>query len=45
MVTKTIPAKQKTSKIEDQVAVDEDTLTPEQEAAAKEKAKSSLLKM
>ena len=38
MVTKTIPAKQKTSKIEDQIAVDEDTLTPEQEAAAKEKA-------
>ena len=45
MVTKTIPAKPKTSKIEDQVAVDEDSLTPEQEAAAKEKAKSLVKKL
>ena len=39
MVTKTIPAKPKTSKIEKQIASDEDSLTPEQEAAAKEKEK------
>ena len=44
MVTKTIPAKPKKSKVEEQVAVDEDSLTPEQEAAAKEKAKSLVKK-
>ena len=35
MVTKTIPAKPKTSKMEEQIAVYEESLTPEQEAAAK----------
>ena len=45
MVTKTIPAKPKTSKIEEQIASDEDSLTPEQEAAAKEKAKSLVKKL
>ena len=45
MVTKTIPAKPKKSKVEEQVAVDEDSLTPEQEAAAKEKAKSLVKKL
>ena len=45
MVTKTIPAKPKTSKIEEQIASDEDSLTPEQEVAAKEKAKSLVKKL
>src|SRR6056300_673082 len=45
MVTKTIPAKPKTSKLEEQIAVDEESLTPEQEAAAKEKAKSLVKKL
>ena len=45
MVTKTIPAKPKTSKMEEQIAVDEESLTPEQEAAAKEKAKSLVKKL
>ena len=40
MVTKTIPSKPKSSKKEAELAAQEDTLTPEQEAAAREKAKS-----
>ena len=39
MVTKTIPSKPKASKMEAELAAEEDSLTPEQEAEAREKAK------
>ncbi len=45
MVTKTIPSKPKSSKKEAELAAQEDTLTPEQEAAAREKAKSLVKKL
>ena len=45
MVTKTIPSKPKASKKEAELAAEQDSLTPEQEAAAQEKAKSLIKKM
>ena len=45
MVTKTIPSKPKASKMEAELAAAEDSLTPEQEAEAKEKAKSLVKKL
>ncbi len=45
MVTKTIPSKPKASKIEAELAAEEDSLTPEQEAEAREKAKSLVKKL
>lgn len=37
MVTKTIPSKPKASKMEAELSAEEDSLTPEQEAEAREK--------
>ena len=45
MVTKTIPSKQKASKKEAEIAAELDSLTPEQEAAARDKAKSLVKKL
>ena len=45
MVTKTIPSKPKASKKEAELAAEQDSLTPEQEAAAQEKAKSLIKKL
>ena len=45
MVTKTIPSKPKASKMEAEIAAEEDSLTPEQEAEAREKAKSLVKKL
>ena len=45
MVTKTIPSKPKASKMEAELAAEEDSLTPEQEAEAREKAKSLVKKL
>ena len=45
MVTKTIPSKPKASKMEAELAADEESLSPEQEAEAREKAKSLVKKL
>ena len=45
MVTKTIPSKPKASKMETELANEEESLTPEQEAEAREKAKSLVKKL
>ena len=45
MVTKTIPSKPKASKMEAELSAEEDSLTPEQEAEAREKAKSLVKKL
>ena len=45
MVTKTIPSKPKASKMEAELANEEESLTPEQEAEAREKAKSLVKKL
>ena len=45
MVTKTIPSKPKASKKEAEIAAELDSLTPEQEAAARDKAKSLVKKL
>ena len=45
MVTITIPSKPKASKKEAELAAEQDSLTPEQEAAAQEKAKSLINKL